>query len=96
MLTYTAKLLQVRTGDFNSLVFQGVKWDAGLQKEVEASVSVMISKDHMYLVEEYKKMQGSVVTLPVRDGVTKKGQIWYSTAANGRFISSIPPAPKVG
>lgn len=95
MLAYTGKLINVQTGDFNSLVFAGTKWDVGLQKEVEASVNIAISKDHLYLVDEYRKSMGNPVSIPVRAGVTKKGGIWYATAGNGRSVVHQPTVTKV-
>lgn len=94
LISITGKLINVQTGDFNSLVFQGTKWDAGLQKEVEASQSVMIAKDHMYLVEEYTKSKGLTISIPVRVGVTKKGGLWFSTSGNGKHHVNQPIAPK--
>lgn len=95
LVSITAKLINVQTGDFNSLVFQGTKWDSGLQKEVEASQSVMIAKDHMYLVEEYQKAKGLTISIPVRVGVTKKGGLWYSTSGNGKHVVNPVTTPKV-
>ena len=95
MLAYTGKLINVQTGDFNSLIFAGTKWDVGLQKEVEASVNIAIRKDHLYLVDEYRKSMGNPVSIPVRAGVTKKGGIWYATAANGRLVVHQPTATKL-
>lgn len=96
MLSLTSKLLDVRTGEYNSLVFSGTRWDAGLQKEVESSMSVALNKDHLYLVEEYRKAIGQVISLPVRAALTKTKTIWYQTTGNGRFIvQPVSTAPKV-
>ena len=69
---FKAVLLDVKTGDFNNLVFESTKYDIGLGKEVPCSVQIMISKEHEFLVPEYKKFINSSVTFPVRLLVTKQ------------------------
>lgn len=69
---FKAVLLDVKTGDFNNLVFESTKYDVGLGKEVPCSVQIMISKEHEFLVPEYKNFINSSVTFPVRLLVTKQ------------------------
>ncbi len=69
---FKAVLLDVKTGDFNNLVFESTKYDIGLGKEVPCSVQIMISKEHEFLVPEYKKFINSSVTFAVRLLVTKQ------------------------
>lgn len=80
---FKANLIDVKTGDFNNLVFESTKYDMGLGKEVPCSVQIMISKEHEFLIPEYKKFINSEVTLPVRILVTKKQSIMRITGADG-------------
>lgn len=80
---FKAHLIDVKTGDFNNLVFESTKYDMGLGKDVPCSVQVMISKEHEFLISEYKKFINSEVTLPVRILVTKKQTIMRITGADG-------------
>ena len=80
---FKANLIDVKTGDFNNLVFESTKYDMGLGKEVPCSVQIMISKEHEFLIPEYKKFINSEVTLPVRILVTKKQALMRITGADG-------------
>lgn len=80
---FKANLIDVKTGDFNNLVFESTKYDMGLGKDVPCSVQVMISKEHEFLIPEYKKFINVEVTLPVRILVTKKQSIMRITASDG-------------
>lgn len=84
---FKANLIDVKTGDFNNLVFESTKYDMGLGKEVPCSVQVMISKEHEFLIPEYKKFINSDVTLPVRILVTKKQSIMRITGSDGLPLS---------
>ena len=84
---FNADLIDVKTGDFNNLVFESTKYDVGLGKEVPCSVQVMISKEHEFLIPEYKKLINSRVTLPVRLLVTKKQTIMRITGSDGIPLS---------
>jgi hypothetical protein len=84
---FKADLIDVKTGDFNNLVFESTKYDVGLGKEVPCSVQVMISKEHEFLIPEYKKLINSQVTLPVRLLVTKKQTIMRITGSDGIPLS---------
>ena len=86
MFSYTARLLDVRTGEFNSLIMEGKKWDSGLQREVDSSISIGINRDHMYLIEDYRKAIGQVISIQVRPALTKNKSIWYSTSGSGHFV----------
>ncbi|MDA4853418.1 hypothetical protein PGK05_04495 [Acinetobacter baumannii] len=86
MLSITAQLLDVQTGDFCSLVFKGTKWDFGLQQEVPASVRVAVSKDHLYLVPSYQEAKGKMVSVEVKEGLTKSKQIWFRTSGTGQLV----------
>lgn len=80
---FKAQLIDVKTGDFNNLVFESTKYDVGLSKEVPCSVQVMISKEHEFMIPEYKKYIGNEFTIPVRLLVTKKQTIMRITGADG-------------
>lgn len=81
---FKAVLLDVKTGDFNNLVFESTKYDMGLGKDVPCSVQIMISKEHEFLIPEYKKFINSQVTFPVRLLVTKQQKnIMRITGADG-------------
>lgn len=69
---FKAVLIDVKTGDFNNLVFEATKYDIGLGKDVPCSVQIMVSKEHEFLIPEYKKFIGSEITFPVRLLVTKQ------------------------
>lgn len=87
---FKANLIDVKTGDFNNLVFESTKYDLGLAKEVPCSVQIMISKEHEFLIPEYKKLIGKSVTFPVRLLVTKQTKsVMRITGANG-----LPLAPQ--
>lgn len=85
---FKAVLIDVKAGEFNNLVFESTKYDIGLGKEVPCSVQIMISKDHEFLVPEYKKLINSEVTLPVRLLVTKKQTIMRITCSDGIPLSA--------
>lgn len=80
---FKAELIDVKTGDFNNLVFESTKYDVGLGKEVPCSVQVMIAKEHEFMIPEYKKYIGNEFTIPVRLLVTKKQTIMRITGADG-------------
>lgn len=80
---FKAQLIDVKTGDFNNLVFESTKYDVGLAKEVPCSVQVMIAKEHEFMIPEYKKYIGNEFTIPVRLLVTKKQTIMRITGADG-------------
>lgn len=80
---FKAELIDVKTGDFNNLVFESTKYDVGLAKEVPCSVQVMISKEHEFMIPEYKKYIGTEFTIPVRLLVTKKQTIMRITGLDG-------------
>lgn len=84
---FKANLIDVKTGDFNNLVFESTKYDMGLGKEVPCSVQIMISKEHEFLIPEYKKFINSEVTFPVRILVTKKQSIMRITVSDGLPLS---------
>lgn len=84
---FKANLIDVKTGDFNNLVFESTKYDMGLGKEVPCSVQIMISKEHEFLIPEYKKFINSEVTFPVRILVTKKQSIMRITGSDGLPLS---------
>lgn len=85
---FKAKLIDVKTGDFNSLVFESTKFDFGLQKEVPCSVNVMIAKEHEFLLSEYRSRINSIVIAPVRLLVTKKQSIMRITGSDGILSDS--------
>lgn len=80
---FKAVLIDVKTGDFNNLVFESTKYDMGLAKDVPCSVQIMISKEHEFMIHEYKKYIGSEFTIPVRLLVTKKQTIMRITGSDG-------------
>lgn len=86
---FQAQLIDVKTGDFNNLVFESTKYDVGLQKDVPCSVQIMISEDHLFMVPEYKNLIGKVVTIPTRILVTKKQTVMRITGHDGLPISKV-------
>lgn len=86
MLTYTGQLLDVQTGDFPKLVFEGTRWDFGLQREVPASFQIAIFKDHIYLVPSYQEAKGKMISIEVKEGLTKTKQIWFRTHGTGQIV----------
>ena len=77
MLTYTGQLLDVQTGDFPKLVFEGTRWDFGLQREVPASFQIAIS---------YQEAKGKMISIEVKEGLTKTKQIWFRTHGTGQIV----------
>ena len=75
MLMMMGELIDVQTGDFNSLVFKSSKFDFGLGQEVPSSESVAIFDETKQFVANYKSHIGERVALPVRVLKTKKGGI---------------------
>lgn len=86
MISKTGQLLDVQTGDFNKLVFEGTKWDFGLQREVPTSFQVMISKDHQYLIPSYIEAKGKVISIEIKEGLTKTKQLWWRTSGSGQLV----------
>lgn len=80
---FKAQLIDVKTGDYNNLVFASTKYDVGLQKQVECSVQVMISKEHEFLAPQYKTFIGQEITIPVTLLVTKKNTVMRITGDDG-------------
>jgi len=80
---FKAVLIDVKTGDFNNLVFESTKYDMGLGKDVPCSVQIMVSKEHEFMIPEYKKYIGNEFTIPVRLLVTKKQSIMRITGSDG-------------
>lgn len=80
---FKAVLIDVKTGDFNNLVFESTKYDMGLGKDVPCSVQIMVSKEHEFMISEYKKYIGNEFTIPVRLVVTKKQTIMRITGSDG-------------
>lgn len=85
---FKAVLIDVKTGDFNNLVFESTKYDMGLAKDVPCSVQIMISKEHEFLIPEYKKCINSEFTIPVRLLVTKKSTVMRITGSDGLPLSA--------
>lgn len=86
MISKTGQLLDVQIGDFNKLVFEGTKWDFGLQREVPASFQVAISKDHQYLIPSYQQAKGKVISIEINAALTKSKQIWWRTHGTGQLV----------
>lgn len=78
-LVFLGKLLDVRTGDYNSLVFESERYDFGLQKIVPVSETVGISNECMHFLPNYKKHIGDDILVPVNALKTKKGGIFLLT-----------------
>ena len=85
---FKAVLIDVKTGDFNNLVFESTKYDMGLAKDVPCSVQIMVSKEHEFMIPEYKKYIGNEFTIPVRLLVTKKQSIMRITGSDGLPLSA--------
>ncbi len=85
MLLFTGELLDVQTGEYNSLVFKSKRYDMGLKQEVPCSESVGISDECLPFLQNYKKCIGDDVAVPVLAIKTKKGGIFLLT--NGDVIT---------
>lgn len=77
MLLFAGELVDVQTGEYNTLVFASTKWDAGLKKQVECSVSVGITDETMPFLANYKSKIGEKIFVGVNPIITKKGKIYY-------------------
>lgn len=75
-LRYEGKLIDVETGDYNSLVFESSKFDYRLQREVPISETVGISKEDLPNLPAFKKFIGEMISVPVNAIKTKKGGIF--------------------
>ena len=82
-LQMSGLILDVQDNDFKGLVFHSEKFDSGLGKNVECSLTVGVSKEHLHLLPEYKKLIGQHVNIPVVALPTKKGGIFLITGSNG-------------
>lgn len=85
---FKAVLIDVKTGDFNNLVFESTRYDMGLGKDVPCSAQIMISKEHEFMISEYKKYIGNELTIPIRLLVTKKQSIMRITGSDGLPLSA--------
>lgn len=93
MLSMTGTLIDVRqstpdsTGKITfNLVFEGTKYDAGLKREVPASVQIMVSDEHKTQVPDFRKCVGSPVAVQVQARVSKKNSVWYLTDGRGLLV----------
>lgn len=78
MYLFTAELIDVQNGEFNSLVFKSKKFDYGLNEEVPCSVSIGISKDCEIYIPNYKKHIGERVLIGVEPRITKNKSSIFS------------------
>lgn len=76
MLLFVGELLDVQTGDYNTLVFKSKRFDVGLGVEVPCSEQVGISEECKEFIPNYKKNIGEFVAVPIRALKTKKGGIF--------------------
>lgn len=86
MISKIGQLLDVQTGDYNKLIFEGTKWDYGLSREVPASFQVAISQDHTYMIPTYIEAKGKTISIEIKEGLTKSKQIWWRTGGNGQIV----------
>lgn len=77
MLMFLSELIDVQTGEFNSLIFKSKKYDMGLKKMVECSQSVAIPQECIQFLASYRSKIGEVVAVGVSSIITKKGKIFY-------------------
>ena len=77
MLLFIAELVDVQTGEYNSLVFKSKRFDYGLKKYVECSQSVGITDETMPFLANYKKHIGKTIAVGVNAIKTKKGTLYY-------------------
>lgn len=77
MLLFAGELVDVQTGEYNTLVFASTKYDAGLKKQVECSVSIGITDETLQFLSNYKANIGEKIAVGVNPIITKKGKIYY-------------------
>lgn len=77
MLVFVGDLLEVQTGEYNSLVFRSTKYDIGLKENVPCSVSVGISEETQEFIGNYRKHIGEKIAVGVVALVTKKSSVFY-------------------
>lgn len=77
MLLFVAELVDVQTGEYNSLIFRSSKYDFGLKKRVECSQSIGITEETMIFLPNYKKHIGETIAVGVNAVVTKKVSVFY-------------------
>lgn len=89
--TYTGTLTRVKAsedGKTINLIFPFMQWNYDLQKDVETSLSIMVSEQHMANLGEYRAFQGKIVSIPCRPMVSRKsGNMFYMTAGDGKLLT---------
>ena len=91
-LIFNAKLLQVENSvDQKSglakirLVFAWQRFDRGLDQIVPCSQAVTLIEGHHHLREEYLKLVGKFIYIPVEQSTMMNGmQIFYKTTGDGK------------
>lgn len=89
---FLGELLEVQTGEYNSLVFHSKKYDMGLKKMVECSESIGIPEETMQFLSNYKKHVGEIVAVGVSAVVTKKGKIFKMVQTDVMTIDELNQA----
>lgn len=89
--TFSGTLTRVKIsedGKTINLIFPYMQWNFDLQKEVETSMSIMVSEQHMGNLGEYRAYQGKIVSIPCRPMLSSKsGKMFYMTAADGKLLT---------
>lgn len=76
MLVFLGELVDVQTGEYNSLIFRSQRYDFGLKKQVECSESVGVTEETMQFLANYKKHIGQTIAVGVNAIVTKKQKVF--------------------
>ncbi len=88
MLYFIGELLEVQTGEYNSLIFRSKQWDMGLKEFVPCSVSVGIADEVIQFLPTYKKLVGYVVKVPVLNIKTRKGGLFLLAQGRAELFSN--------
>lgn len=82
MLLFVGDLIDVKTGDYNSLVFRSEKYDFGLGEVVPCSQSIGITEETMKFLDSYKKSIGQKITIAVNAIVTKNKTVYFMSQSD--------------
>lgn len=89
MLLFVGELIDVQTGEYNSLVFKSERFDIGLGIKVPCSESVGVSKECLEFIPNFKKHINEQVVIGVNALKTKKGGIFYLATTDVLDIAGV-------
>lgn len=76
MLIFSGNLVDVQTGDYNSLIFESERYDSRLKKNVTYAEMVGVAKECLEFMPNYRKYIGQSIFVGVSALKTKKGGIF--------------------